>query len=346
MKILITGGAGFFGSSLAKFFRQSYADSEIIAFDNLKRRGSELNLPELKSLGVRFVHGDIRLPSDFLQLDGEFDLIIDASAEPSVHAGTADAPDHVVGANLTGTFNCLNFARNRTNAFLFLSTSRVYSMAPLRELPLTVTATRFEMQPPEGISEDFPTNTARSLYGATKLASEMLLQEFVALYGLNAVVYRCGVIAGPGQFGKPDQGVFTLWLVRHYFHQPLQYTGFGGEGKQVRDLLHPLDLADLIAAHLPHFAAHRGQVFNVGGGRPISVSLRELTGICRRLTGNAVPVGSDPTTSAVDIPLFITDTRRIRQAVDWAPRRNTDTILQDTLTWIRNNETQLQRLFF
>ena len=129
MRILIRGGAGFVGSSLAKYFKKTDPSFQVTAFDNLKRRGSELNIPELKSLGIRFIHGDIRIPTDFLQLEGDFDLVIDASAEPSVHAGTKDAPDHVVGANLTGTFNCLNFARERCGAFLFLSTSRVYSIA-------------------------------------------------------------------------------------------------------------------------------------------------------------------------------------------------------------------------
>jgi CDP-paratose 2-epimerase len=174
----------------------------------------------------------------------------------------------------------------------------------------------------------------------------MLLQEFAAMYGMNAVIYRCGVIAGPGQFGKLDQGVFTLWLVRHYFQKPLQYTGFGGTGKQVRDLLHPLDLAELITTHLPAFGHCSGEVFNVGGGREISVSLAELTEICKSLTGKTVPIGSDPETSPVDIPVYITDTRRIRNATGWKPRRDLNTIFGDTLQWIRENESQLYNLFF
>lgn len=345
MRVLITGGAGFVGSNLAKYFKQHYDSCDITVLDNLKRRGSELNIPEFKSAGIRFVHGDIRIPTDFLPADGEFDLIVDASAEPSVHAGT-DAPDHVVNANVAGTFNCLNFARGRCNAFLFLSTSRVYSIAPLRAIALTETPSRFEMTPTEGIAEDFPTNSARSLYGATKLAAEMLLQEFCAMYGMNAVIYRCGVIAGPGQFGKLDQGVFTLWLVRHYFQKPLQYTGFGGAGKQVRDLLHPFDLAELITMHLPTFAQCSGNVYNVGGGREISVSLAELTEICKTLTGKTVPIGSDSQTSSVDIPVYITDTRRINGATGWRPRRGLNTIFGNTLQWIQENESQLNKLFF
>jgi CDP-paratose 2-epimerase len=353
VRILITGGAGFVGASLAKHFQRYYEGCEVTAFDSLKRRGSELNIPDFKTMGIRFVHGDIRTAPDFLELRGDFDLIVDASAEPSVHAGTVDAPDHVVHTNFTGTFNCLNFARHRARAFVFLSTSRVYSITPLREIGIEETATRFEItapqqQPgvtPEGISEDFPTHSARSLYGATKLASEMLLQEFVAAYGMNGVIYRCGVIAGPGQFGKADQGVFTLWLVNHYFQKPLGYTGFGGSGKQVRDLIHPLDLADLICCHLPTMSGHRGQVFNVGGGRSVSVSLAELTEICRDLTGNVFPIASRPETAQVDIPIFITDSRRICEAVGWKPSRDVDTIFKDTLSWIQANESPLRLLF-
>ena len=351
MRILITGGAGFVGSSLARQFKEIFESCEVIAFDNLKRRGSELNLPIFKSLGIPFIHGDIRNPSDFQDINGSFDLVVDASAEPSVLAGTRGSPDYVVSANLTGTFNCLNFARGRSDAFLFLSTSRVYSIAPLRAISLREDKTRFEIQSDqklagissEGVSESFPVDTARSFYGTTKLAAEMLLQEFVAAYGMKAIVYRCGVIAGPGQFGKPDQGVFTFWLMNHHFKRPLQYKGFGGSGKQVRDLMHPADLVDLVKRHLTSYGEHRGQVFNVGGGRRISTSLLELSELCRQLTGNTVPIGLSPETDPVDVPLFITDSRRIRETVGWQPTRGIDVIFKDALDWIRANETQLQK---
>ena len=87
----------------------------------------------------------------------------------------------------------------------------------------------------------------RSLYGSTKRASELFIEEYVENFGFPAIVNRCGVIAGAGQFGKTDQGVFTLWVARHLFGRGLQYTGFGGTGKQVRDVLHPADLFRLVA---------------------------------------------------------------------------------------------------
>src|SRR5690606_7583876 len=151
-------------------------------------------------------------------------------------AGLDGAPSYLVQTNLGGTLNCLEWARRQGAAVVFLSTSRVYSIAPLREVGLRETETRFEIAESQalpgvsaaGVAEDFPTHLPRSLYGATKLASEMMVQEYAEAYGVPAVINRCGVIAGPGQFGKVDQGVFTLWVANHYFGKPLRYTGFGG----------------------------------------------------------------------------------------------------------------------
>lgn len=236
----------------------SIRGGRIIAFDNLKRRGSELNLPLLKQHGIEFVHGDIRQRADLDSLAINFDVFVEASAEPSVKAGLDGAPDYVLQTNLVGTLNCLEFARRHTATFLFLSTSRAYSIEPLRAIALHENSTRFDLDDEQsqtgvsvhGIAEEFATHLPRSLYGATKLASELIIQEYVATYNLRAVINRCGVIAGRGQFGKVDQGVFTLWVANHYFNRSLCYTGFGGTGKQVRDLLHPDDLFALVQKQL------------------------------------------------------------------------------------------------
>jgi CDP-paratose 2-epimerase len=353
MKVLITGGAGFVGSSLAKQFVKSQPDVEVIAFDNLRRRGSELNLKAFKELGIRFVHGDIRNFTDLTACGTDFDLFIEASAEPSVHAGTREDPDYVVQTNLLGTFNCLKFARHHTQQFIFLSTSRVYSIAPLREIAIEEGPTRFVIKNEQilagvsaaGISEDFSTSLPRSFYGATKLASEYLVQEFTSAYGLDSTIYRCGVIAGAGQFGKVDQGVFTLWVAHHYLKKPLEYTGFGGEGKQVRDLLHPSDLFDLIGKHRQAADRQSGTAYNVGGGPDISVSLAELTKLCQKIVGTRVPIGKRPETAAVDIPLFICDCHRISSAAKWRPTRGVEVIVSDIFNWIRENEAGLRPIF-
>jgi CDP-paratose 2-epimerase len=353
MRILITGGAGFVGSALARYLKQTVSGSSVVAFDNLKRRGSELNLVSFRELDIEFVHGDIRNRSDLASLNGDFDVLIDASAEPSVHAGTHGSPDYVVDTNLAGAFNCLSFARDRGSSFILLSTSRVYSIQPLRDIHLIEGTTRFEIAETqtisgitrEGIAENFPTHLARSFYGASKLGSEQLVQEFAHTYGLPSVVLRCGVIAGPGQFGKADQGVFTMWVAHHYFNRPVRYIGFGGEGKQVRDLLHIQDLCELTGRIVNSTKEYTGDVLNVGGGIERSVSLAELTQLCRKVVGNEVPTTGGSDTAGFDVPLYVSDCRRLFTRSDWRPQRSVETVVSDVYRWIRSNETALKPIF-
>jgi CDP-paratose 2-epimerase len=353
MRILITGGAGFVGGYLARAFLRGSAQNSVVLFDNLRRRGSEWNVATLSSEGATFVHGDVRNPADLDALDGRFDVLIEASAEASVHAGVDGSPRYVLDTNLAGALNCLEFARNRCGALIFLSTSRVYSIAPLQALPLKERATRFDLDEQmapmpgltfAGIAEAFASDTPRSYYGASKLAAELLCQEYGAFGGLPVVINRCGVIAGPGQFGKTDQGVFTLWVARHYFGRPLKYTGFGGGGLQVRDLLHPEDLAELIRIQLQSIDRVAGATYNIGGGRPGSVSLMEFTDICRAVTGREVPIESDDATSPVDVPWYITDHARATNALNWSPSRDPRQIAADVLAWIKENESVLAKL--
>lgn len=348
MRVLITGGAGFVGGSLARAFLRDPAGHEVVLFDNLRRRGSEWNLPGLVADGASFVHGDVRNPADLDAVAGEFDLLIEASADASVHAGIADSPRYVLDTNLGGVVNCLEFARRRCGAVVFLSSSRVYSIDALRGLPLDEEPTRFDLPDGspmfKGIAEEFSRTGPRSYYGTSKLAAELLCEEYGAYGGLKVVINRCGVIAGPGQFGRTDQGVFTLWVARHYFGRPLRYTGFGGTGLQVRDLLHPDDLAELIRMQIDAWDRVAGQTFNVGGGRAGSVSLREFTAICREATGREVPITADDTTAAVDVPWYITDHSRVSSLLGWSPVRDPRRIVSDLVSWIAQNEEALSKL--
>lgn len=340
-RLLITGGAGFVGSTLAVSLAQRHPEWEVIALDNLYRRGSALNLPRLEQAGVEFVEGDVREPGDLGRLP-EISAMIECSAEPSVMSGVDGDTGYLVHTNLTGAYNCLELARRDGAFFVFLSTSRVYPVAPQVELALEEAPTRFELVAeqavpgvsPAGISEDFPLDGARTLYGATKLAAELLIEEYRGGLGVPAVIDRCGVIAGPWQMGKVDQGVFTHWMLAHHFGNPLSYIGFGGEGKQVRDLLHVEDLVDLVERQLLDREAWDGRTVNVGGGRECSLSLRETTEICRRLTGNEVPIEPVAETRVGDVPIYLSDCGRLFGLNEWRPRRSAEQVLADIHEWI------------
>ncbi|MEZ6062264.1 MAG: NAD-dependent epimerase/dehydratase family protein [Planctomycetaceae bacterium] len=349
--ILVTGGAGFVGSSLALNLRRDFPDVRVAVLDNLKRRGSEFNLPRLRSAGVEFFHGDTRSADD-IDAVGSFDLLIDCAAEPSVQAGLTGSPRGVFDVNLNGTINCLEAARRNDAAFLFLSTSRVYPMSAINAIPFEQTTTRFRWTVSDtgrgvssaGISEEFPLTGARSYYGASKLASELIAQEYAAAAGMRVLINRCGVLTGPWQMGKVDQGVVALWVLRHHFGQPLKYIGYEGTGLQVRDLLHVDDLYRLLIAQCSDLRCWDGTVFNVGGGERVSVSLRELTDLCRNVTERRVDVAAQPETSSVDLRIFLTDSRRVQEAFDWQPELAPEQIVSDIHLWIRDNETQLRSL--
>jgi len=349
-RLLITGGAGFVGSNLAVSLAQRHPEWEVVALDNLYRRGSELNLPRLEAAGVAFMEGDVREPESLAKV-GELTAMIECSAEPSVFSGVDGDTGYLVHTNLTGAYNCLELARRDGAFMVFLSTSRVYPVAPQVELKLEEAETRFELaaeQPvrgvsPAGISEDFPLEGARTLYGATKLAAELLIAEYREALGVPAVIDRCGVIAGPWQMGKVDQGVFTHWMLAHHFRNPLTYIGFGGEGKQVRDLLHVEDLVDLVERQLLAPEDWDGRTVNVGGGREVSLSLRETTAICRELTGNEVPITPVAETRQGDVPIYLSDCGRLFNLDEWRPRRDAEQVLRDIHDWISSDEERIAR---
>lgn len=351
-RVLITGGAGFVGSSLGLGLAQRYSDWKIIALDNLKRRGSELNLPRLKQAGIEFIHGDVRNREDLDPVTLQPDLILECSAEPSVLAGYT-SPDYVLQTNLVGTINCLELARQTQAEFIFLSTSRVYPIAHLKALKYTETETRFQLLneqslpgvSSQGISEEFPLNGVRSLYGATKLASELLIAEYADAYGLRTLVNRCGVLTGPWQMGRVDQGVFALWIAFHYFQQPLKYIGYGGQGKQIRDFLHVEDLLDLVDLQIHSLEDLKGETFNVGGGIENTLSLYETTQLCQKITGHRIPIASVPETRAGDVPIFITDPGKICRASRWRPKRNAETTLTEIYEWIHQFKDVVNEIF-
>jgi CDP-paratose 2-epimerase len=296
---------------------------------------------------LAFVHGDIRNRDDLDPTVLKPDLILECSAEPSVLAGY-ESPGYVLQTNLVGTLNCLELARQTKADFIFLSTSRIYPIAHLNALKFTETQTRFQLQDEQvlsgvskhGISEEFPLDGTRSIYGATKLASELVIAEYADAYELRTLTNRCGVLTGPWQMGRIDQGVFALWIAHHFFQKPLKYIGYGGSGKQVRDFLHVADLLDLIDLQIQSLDVLKGQTFNVGGGSTNTLSLYETTQLCREIVGHQVPITHVREVRMGDIPIFITDSRKVMDATGWKPRRGAKTTLTDIYVWIQELEQQ------
>ena len=351
-RALITGGAGFVGSSLAIALKQKFPTLGVTAFDNLHRRGSELNLPRLAGAGVRFIHGDVRCPEDFDNLPETPDLIIECSAEPSAQAGYGESPEYLIQTNLNGCFRCLELARKTKADFLFISTSRVYPFGALNHLAFREDETRFTLldgqnipgASAKGVSEAFPLDGARSLYGMTKLSAEFMAAEYADAYGFRCAINRCGLIAGPWQMGKTDQGVVALWAATHHFRRRLNYIGFGGCGKQVRDMLHIDDLCELVARQICNFDRYSGQLFNVGGGAGVSLSLREMTALCEEITGNRIEIGSAPENRPADVRIYITDHSRLTAFDGWKPSRGPKEILADICGWIRSEERLVEQI--
>lgn len=339
MRILVAGACGFVGSTLIREWVK-HGSHDLLGIDNFIRAGSEQNRASLRTLGVPIRHADVRLPSDFETLP-PCDAVIDAAANASVLSGVdrRTSPRQLVEHNLVGTVNLLEYCRIHRAAFVMLSTSRVYSIAPLSSLRVRVANEAFELEPgvalppgmtAEGVGEGFSTAPPVSLYGSTKVASEQLALEYGAAFEIPVWVNRCGVLAGAGQFGRADQGIFSFWINSWLRRQPLRYIGFGGTGHQVRDCLHPADLVPLLEAQLGSGNRKAPRVVNVGGGRQSARSLAQLSAWCRDRLGEH-RVEASPNPRPFDIPWMILDAATAREVWGWTPERTTDQILDEIL---------------
>lgn len=333
-KFIVTGGCGFAGAILCRQIADQIAGSQVVAFDNLRRAGAESNRVALQRLGVQVVHGDVRLQSDVDSIGG-FDWLIDAAAEPSVLAGTSAMVGRGVSSrqliehNLLGTINLLEAAARVQAGFVMLSTSRVYSIRQLAGLPLTEQGTAYMLDTngnlplgtgPRGIDETFSTLGPVSLYGATKLASEALAIEYAERAQTPLFINRCGVLAGAGQFGRADQGIFSWWIHSWATRRPLQYIGFGGCGRQVRDCLHPADLASLVIRQMQSATGGKQLLLNVSGGLASATSLAELSAWCECRFGHHAVRQSDEA-RPYDLPWLVLDHSLATSLHDWHPER-------------------------
>ena len=349
--ILITGGAGFLGSSLALALKSLMPECKIICLDNLIRKGSHLQLPRLEGAGVTFIKGDVRNPEELQDIRADF--IVECSAEPSVQAGIDSSPQYLLDTNLSGAINCLEWARKNNAKFLFISTSRVYPITLLQKIPLQECDTRFHWLEPtdkesfrtsEGLTVETPTHRGcRSLYGSSKLAAEMLVEEYASTYGLVASSIRFGVIAGPWQMGKVDQGFLTYWLAAHIFKKPLKYFGFGGSGKQVRDVLHIKDAVESIIRVMTNIGQRN--LYQIAGGLKHSTSLMELTKMAQQISNRNIPIEPINKTHQNDVPVLLLDGKSSYEALSWQPEFSLERIVEDTYQWLVDNRELLGPVF-
>jgi CDP-paratose 2-epimerase len=336
MRILITGICGFAGSAIAEALLERREGLAIAGLDNLHRPGSEINRVRLRQRGVKFLHGDIRMASDFEAMPAA-DWVIDAAANPSVLAGLegASGSRQLFEHNLGSLVNVLEYCKAHRAGLLLLSTSRVYSIPALTALPLKHSKDAFHLDHtadlPQGVSArgigvDFSTRAPISLYGATKLACEAVALEYGEAFHFPVWIDRCGVLAGPGQFGTPDQGIFSYWINAHLRRRPLRYIGFDGTGKQVRDALHPRDLAALLDVQMRQERSGGQRIYTAGGGVENSMSLSRLTAWCDARF-HPHPVEADLRERPYDIPWIAMDSSDGERHFGWQP----DTSLADLL---------------
>ncbi len=338
MKLLITGICGFVGSTLTRALLESAENLQIFGVDNFIRPGSELNRRELARLGVKISHADVRSATDFETLPA-VDCVIDAAANPSVLAGVdgKTSSRQLLEHNLWGTINILEYCKHHRAGLILLSTSRVYSVPALSALPVEIhqrafrpkaSATLPDGLTAAGVGEAFSTAPPISLYRASKLASEVTALEYADTFHFPVWINRCGVLAGAGQFGKADQGIFSFWINSHLRRRSLKYIGFDGGGHQVRDCLHPHDLVPALLAQMKYRGHDQPRISNFSGGAANSMSLAQLTEWCDARFGQHA-VASDANPRPFDIPWMVLDSSQAAKAWNWAPKISLENILDE-----------------
>ena len=259
----------------------------------------------------------------------------------TINRGLRNAPDRVFNTNLIGTFNILKKCIKDNSNLIFLSSSRVYSIDHLKKI-LPNTNLKKPIKTKKVVNESFETVSASSLYGFTKLASEKLIKEMFFKRNLQFMINRFGVIAGPWQFGKQDQGFVSLWVAKHFLKKKLSYIGFGGRGNQVRDVIHIDDVCEIIYLQIIRMKKIYNKTFNIGGGLKNSISLKDLSFKCQKLTTNKIRINSVLKTSIFDVPYYVSDNSKIFKNYSWKPKRNIDRIIKDIYYWLANNKTILK----
>ena len=338
MRALITGGAGFVGANLAHHLKKKY---DVTAMDNLVRRGSEINLNKLREDGIEFIHGDIRNSEDFNHLKGEYDFIFETAAQPSACTGYGN-PTFDITNNYFGLFNVLEYARRNDSKVIFWSTNKVYSGDKINSIPTREGKTRYIAN--RAIDENFPIDGGdHSIYGLSKVCADLTCQEWAKGLGSKIIINRFSCLAGPGQFGKSEQGWVAWFVIAAFLKLPITLYGF--KGKQVRDVLFMPDILNLIDIQIERFDELNGEVFNIGGGQKINTSLIECIKLIEETLGVEMDVSTDPVKRKADQCVYVSDIRKAKRLLNWEPKTSMQEGIKQIYEWVLENLWELKKLY-
>ena len=333
--VVIFGGAGFIGSNWTRRLLET-TEAKVHVFDNLSRNGSRYNLEFLQKIAGRsgrlqITIGDVREQTKVARVVKHATEVYHFAAQVAVTTSVED-PRTDFEINVGGTFNILEAARASGNRpfLLFTSTNKVYG--DLGNRNAVAQATRYVLPDHAATNERQPLDF-HSPYGCSKGAADQYVHDYARIYGLPTVVLRMSCIAGPRQFGNEDQG----WIA-HFLYSALLGTPVTiyGSGLQVRDVLYVEDLLRAFEAVRESQEVTAGEIFNVGGGEPNTVSLLELMEYIRELTGTRMRFERSRLRPG-DQLVYVTDHGKLTKMTDWQPEVNLRTALENMHLWFKKN---------
>ena len=338
-KIFITGICGFVGSELASFYNKK--KYHVSGIDNLSRKGSYKNFLKLKKRGIKIFRGDLCNNIFLNKLFGKkykFSDFIHCAAYTSVLDGTnIITAKKLYENNILSTLNSLELANLFNSSFIYISSSRVYSIDALKSINLKFNKTYKPVNnlrdlTNRGINENFSTEPPLSLYGSSKIICENMIQEYCSIKKIPFIINRCGLLAGKGQLYKSDQGVISFWINSWKKNKVLRYIGFGAHGYQTRDCLHPDDLANLINLQIKKLKKlkSKNRIFNVSGGPKSAFSLKELSDWCCKNISIKKIKGTKKG-RVFDSKWIVLDNSKARKEFKWKLKYNKNLIFENIL---------------